>query len=161
MEAMGDLRDPETWERWEKVFAGGAGAFATAVAALHKLKQRISKHRKRRRDLKELGDEIDDVRRDFEQLIDVLAESLPVQRRWFDAQVLFFKTVTNAVVALADNQLGIKTQRALFKSVTENISALTRLTTHYERRLEALEASVGRKHEAGASKRKPNRRTKK
>lgn len=122
--------EPETLEKLVK----GAATLAGLVEKLAKLKQAFSKGRSPKRDLKKLGNEIDELRKDFETLIDLLTKSYSKHIEFTEAVAVGF-----AVLEKAGAAFGIA-----------NLPKITKIVISHDARLKTLEASIGaRKSKAG------------
>src|SRR5205809_504164 len=119
--------EPETLEKFVK----GAASLAGLVEKLAKLKQSLSKSRSPKRDLKKLGNEIDELRKDFETLLGVLTKS-------HLKQVEFVEAVARFVTMLGDGRL-----TKLLATGQANVNKLVKIVISHDARLKTLEASIG------------------
>jgi hypothetical protein len=124
--------EPEKWENLLK----GAASVASLVEKLAKLKQAFSKGRSPKRDLKKLGNEIDELRKDLETVLGVLTKSISSNAKSVNA-------LGQLVTVLGDGRLATALSTGL-----ANVKKLVVIVISHDDRLKTLEASVG----AGKSK---------
>ena len=128
--------EPETLEKLVK----GAASLAGLIEKLAKIKQAFSKGRSTKRDLKKLGNEIDELRKDFETVVVLLT-------KYFSTHPEFVKAVAAGFAAL------IKGGAALGIA---NLPKITKIVISHDARLKTLEASVGAGKSKSGRKRKRN-----
>ena len=116
--------DPETFEKMVRLGP-------SLVSSFSKLKTMLSKGGGSKRDLKKLGAEIDDLRKDLETVCGLISKSIKSHQKFVEA-----------VAGLVATGGGLVKFISFAKAVAENTTKITTIVLAHEARLKALEASV-------------------
>ena len=124
---MTEWLEPETLEKLVRL---GPSVMAT----LSKLKQMFPKGRGTKRDLKKLGEEIDELAKSLEKVCEVIATHMDLNTKLAQASLPFITEVRKRI-----SELG-----SFSKSVADYINRSNPVLIAHETRIKALEASIAK-----------------
>jgi hypothetical protein len=126
---------PETFEKLLRYVP-------SIVSSLAKLKQSLSKRGGPKRDLKQLGEDIDALAKTLEKVCEVIHTHVNLSTKITEASVPFITIVGKRILELVQ-------WAKVTKSAADHINKSTRVLIAHETRIKALEAAI----EAGKGKR--------
>jgi hypothetical protein len=142
------MTDFETVADVLKVLAKDATALAACIAALEKLKKSASRWRSGRRDAKKIAEDLDHLKVTVDRLIEVMLTStashqkfLASHQKFLDALVPVLKTLveTRVIQRFATLETVGAAAGDRLIALTQQLIALTQITSGHERRLKTLE----------------------